>query len=172
MALSGAAILAVYAAGYARTQAAADRAPAGSASPSVTVAKAAPVRSSSSDDGGQRQEAEKSSAAQSSPARSTGGGAAAAATKSAASGYRNGTFTGTGWSRHGSVQVAVSIKSGRIVAAVITGCGMRYPCSWIAQLPGEVIARQSAQVDFVSGATDSSLSFQRAVTQALQQAVQ
>jgi uncharacterized protein with FMN-binding domain len=96
--------------------------------------------------------------------------ATATAAASTASKLRDGTYTGTGTSRHGSIGVTVVVRSGKIVSADITTCGTRYPCSKIADLPGEVIVRQSANVDFVSGSTDSSTAYKAAVTAALAKA--
>ncbi|MGH7616049.1 MAG: hypothetical protein ACREPM_02350 [Gemmatimonadaceae bacterium] len=80
---------------------------------------------------------------------------------------KDGTYTGWGTSRHGDVQTTIQIKDGKIVFAAISECLTRYPCSWIAALPGQVIARQSADVDFVSGATESANAFYSAVFEAL-----
>jgi major membrane immunogen (membrane-anchored lipoprotein) len=44
------------------------------------------------------------------------------------------------------------------------------PCSWIAALPGQVVARQSPEVDYVSGATQSTNAFYYAVVEALARA--
>jgi uncharacterized protein with FMN-binding domain len=84
--------------------------------------------------------------------------------------YRDGTYSGWGTSRHGDIQAAVEIKGGRIVSAYITQCLTRYSCSWISALPPQVAARQSADVDFVSGATQSSNAFYSAVLEALNRA--
>jgi uncharacterized protein with FMN-binding domain len=85
--------------------------------------------------------------------------------------YLDGTYTGSGSNRIGTVQVAVTIKNGKIVSADITGCYTHYPESYIDPvLPNEVVARQSADVDIVSGATLSSQDFADAVNQALSQA--
>ena len=93
---------------------------------------------------------------------------AAPTTAAAASAtYKDGTYTGSGTSRHGGVTVAVVIKNGVIVSSEITASNTRYPISRIAALPGEVVAAQSASIDFVSGATDSSTAFQTAVASAL-----
>lgn len=81
--------------------------------------------------------------------------------------YRDGSYTGLGHSRHGDIGVTVSVQGGRITAAKISQCLTRYPCSMISALPGEVVARQSARVDYVSGATDSSTAFRDAVANAL-----
>lgn len=88
----------------------------------------------------------------------------------AAAAYTDGTYTGTGTSRHGSIAATVVIQGGKIVSAEITQCGTRYPCSKVAALPGEVVARQSSAVDFVSGATDSSQAYQGAIANALAKA--
>ena len=84
--------------------------------------------------------------------------------------YRDGSYSGMGENRHGDVQVTVTISGGRIASAAISDCGMQYPCSRIAMLPGEVLSRQSINVDLVSGATMSSTAYQDAVLQALAKA--
>ena len=73
-------------------------------------------------------------------------------------------------SRHGGVNVKVVIQNGKIVSAAITGTSTRYSPNVISSLPGEVLASQSANVNLVSGATDSSEAYQQAVAQALSQA--
>jgi uncharacterized protein with FMN-binding domain len=83
---------------------------------------------------------------------------------------KDGTYTGWGTSRHGDIQATVQIKDGKIVFAAITECLTRYSCSWIAALPPQVLARQSPEVDFVSGATESTNAFYYAVVQALNKA--
>lgn len=80
---------------------------------------------------------------------------------------RDGTFTGYGTSRHGDIEATIEIKDGRITSATISQCLTRYSCSWIAMLPGQVVARQTADVDVVSGATQSSDAFYFAVLAAL-----
>ncbi len=84
--------------------------------------------------------------------------------------YKDGTYTGVGYSPHGGVQVSVVVKGGKIVSADVTGCSTRYPCSVVDGLPQEVVSQQTYQVDYVSGATDSSMAYQGAVEQALAQA--
>jgi uncharacterized protein with FMN-binding domain len=93
--------------------------------------------------------------------------------------YKDGTYLGWGRSRHGDIQASVVIEAGRIVSSAIVQCLTRYSCSWIASrvkgvgyynLPEEVVARQSANVDYVSGATESSDAFYGAITSALSQA--
>jgi len=85
-------------------------------------------------------------------------------------GWKDGTFTGWGGSRHGDIQATVEIKAGRIISAWISICATQYSCSWIDSLPGQVVARQSPEVDFVSGATQSTNAFYYAVVQALHKA--
>jgi uncharacterized protein with FMN-binding domain len=83
---------------------------------------------------------------------------------------KDGTFMGWGTSRHGDIQAAVEIKEGKIASAFIVQCLTRYSCSWISALPGQVVTRQSAEVDYVSGATQSSNAFYYAIAEALKQA--
>jgi len=84
--------------------------------------------------------------------------------------YKDGTYYGVGMNRIGSVQVAVTIKNDRITNVEIVNCHTHYSESYITHLPSQVIARQSANVDVVSGATKSTEDFQNAVEQALQKA--
>ena len=75
-----------------------------------------------------------------------------------------------GTSRHGDIQATVSIKNGKIAEAFISECLTQYSCSWVAALPPQVVARQSAEVDYVSGATQSTNAFYYAVIAALKKA--
>lgn len=93
-----------------------------------------------------------------------------AAKSDQSAGYKDGMFTGWGTSRHGDIQATVMIKEGKIVGAVISECLTQYSCSWISMLPQQVIDRQSAEVDFVSGATQSTNAFYYAVLNALKKA--
>jgi uncharacterized protein with FMN-binding domain len=83
---------------------------------------------------------------------------------------KDGTYSGWGTSRHGDIQATIQIKDGKIVFAAISECLTQYSCSWIAALPPQVLARQSADVDIVSGATQSTNAFYYAVLQALNKA--
>jgi uncharacterized protein with FMN-binding domain len=83
---------------------------------------------------------------------------------------KDGVYSGWGTSRHGDIQASVEIKDGRIISATITQCRTRYPCSDVAALPGQVVKRQSPEVDIVSGATQSSDAFYYAVVEALSKA--
>lgn len=95
--------------------------------------------------------------------------------------YKDGAYLGLGSCRHGDIEVSVSIQGGKIVSTVISQCLTRYSCSWIAprtpvvglpDLPGQVVERQSAKVDYVSGATESSYAFSDAVAAALSKALE
>ena len=147
IALSSAAIVSVYGIGYAVTQPAAVSMAAGSA----PAPPASPETSAAT-----------------SPVASAASSPSAAPTTAA--GMKDGTYSGTGWSRHGSVSVSVTVQRGRIVSAPITGVTTRYSQSVIAGLPAKVVSAQSSRVDLVSGATDSSDAYVSAVNQALAQA--
>jgi uncharacterized protein with FMN-binding domain len=88
----------------------------------------------------------------------------------AAPAFKDGTFSGWGTSRHGDIEATVVIERGKIVSAVISQCWTRYSCSWVAHLQGQVVARQSPEVDYVTGATQSANAFYYAVVQALSKA--
>lgn len=84
--------------------------------------------------------------------------------------WRDGTYTGWGFSPHGNIEATVRIAGGRIESAVISQCRTRYSCGVIDPLPPQVALRQSADVDFVSGATQSADAFYEAVFTALNKA--
>lgn len=84
--------------------------------------------------------------------------------------YNDGTYLGWGTSRHGDIQASVTITNGRITAASIAQCWTRYSCSWVSHLPPQVVARQSPECDYVSGATQSANAFYWAVVDALNKA--
>lgn len=84
----------------------------------------------------------------------------------------DGTYQEQGTSNFGDVDVAVQVQGGKVVAVDVAKCSTYYPCSWISHLPAQVVARQSADVDLVSGATGSAAAFQQAVSRALQAAAQ
>jgi uncharacterized protein with FMN-binding domain len=84
--------------------------------------------------------------------------------------WKDGTYFGWGTSRHGDIQAQVVIEGGRIASATIAQCLTRYSCSVIAKLPPEVAERQSPEVDYVSGATQSTNAFYYAVVEALSKA--
>jgi uncharacterized protein with FMN-binding domain len=173
VALGSAAIVGVYAIGYARTQTSANTAGAGTtAAAPPLIATAAPSPSpaplnTQTAAATAIARAIAQNAATASPSPTAPPTAQAAAN---ASGLRDGTFTGSGSNRRGDLSVAVTIQGGRITGAQITNYDMYYPASRISRLPGEVVDRQSANVDMVSGATYSASAFKQAVTQALAQA--
>jgi len=80
---------------------------------------------------------------------------------------KDGTFTGWGYSRHGDIQAAVVVQDGRVVSAEITQCLTRYSCDVIDMLPAQVISRQNAFVDLISGATESANAYSNAIFRAL-----
>jgi uncharacterized protein with FMN-binding domain len=84
--------------------------------------------------------------------------------------YRDGTYCGIGTSPFGDVQVAVKILQGRIRSVEITQITTYFPKTWIEGLPSQVVARQNATIDLVTGATGSSDAFQGAVSEALSKA--
>jgi uncharacterized protein with FMN-binding domain len=84
--------------------------------------------------------------------------------------YKNGTFTGTGMNRRGSIDVAVTIKNDKITNVEISNFAMHYSERDVVGLPDEVLQKQSAQVMNVSGATYSTQAFEDAVQEALDQA--
>ena len=84
--------------------------------------------------------------------------------------YKDGTYYGWGTSRHGDIQAAVVIQDGRIESATIAQCLTRYSCNVIGLLPPQVAQRQSPEVDYVSGATQSTNAFYYAVVEALAKA--
>ena len=104
------------------------------------------------------------------PAPAPAPAAPAAAPAAAAATWRDGTYYGWGSCRHGDIQAAVIIENGHIASAKISQCLTRYSCSVINKLPPEVPERQSPEVDFVSGATQSANAFYFAVVDALKQA--
>ena len=105
------------------------------------------------------------------PAPVTGVDSVAAADSAATRGpYRDGQYFGWGTSRHGDIQAGIEIKDGHIAGAWVAQCLTRYSCSWISALPGQVVARQSPETDYVSGATQSTNAFYYAVVEALSKA--
>jgi uncharacterized protein with FMN-binding domain len=84
--------------------------------------------------------------------------------------FKDGTYSGWGSCRHGDIEATVVVEGGKIAAANISQCYTRYPCSWISNAPGQVVSRQSIDVDYVSGATQSINAFRDAVYQALSKA--
>jgi uncharacterized protein with FMN-binding domain len=84
--------------------------------------------------------------------------------------WRDGTYTGLGDSPHGDIEARVVIKDGRIIEAGILTCDTRYPCSVIDPLIHQPVERQSADVDYMSRATESSDAYYNALVAALNNA--
>jgi uncharacterized protein with FMN-binding domain len=157
---SGAAVLAVFAAGHLRTQSAAERFASQVAhrrvAPHAPRPKLFPYRPYVS--------------AEESTQNLTPSAEDRASDAAPASAWKDGTYKGWGFSRHGNIEAAVVVKSGRIASAVISQCRTRYSCSVIDGLPPEVAQRQGPDVDYVSGATQSADAFYEAVVAALSKA--
>ena len=207
VALSSAAVLAVYSAGYTRTRAAADRftaqtearrpavaepQPVAVVAPPAPAADRAPAPVNRRPVPSSRKRTRQRSIAAITPPAPTPALSAAptpsapalaapsapSASSASASAqatadkpqYHDGTYFGWGTSRHGDIQAQVVIENGRIAAATIAQCLTRYSCSVIARLPPQVAERQSPEVDYVSGATQSTNAFYYAVVEALGQA--
>jgi uncharacterized protein with FMN-binding domain len=83
---------------------------------------------------------------------------------------KDGVFYGWGTSRHGDIQASLEIENGKIIGAYISQCRTQYSCSWVSMLPSQVVQRQSPDVDYVSGATQSSNAFYYGVVEALKKA--
>jgi uncharacterized protein with FMN-binding domain len=84
--------------------------------------------------------------------------------------YKDGSYTGWGSCRHGDIQASVVVDGGRIVSAKVVQCLTRYSCNWIEPLYPQVAQRQNAEVDYISGASESSDAFHDAVAEALAKA--
>jgi len=84
--------------------------------------------------------------------------------------WKDGTYTGWGYSRHGDIQAAVVIEDNRIKSSTIITCNTRYDCSRIDDIIQQPVKRQSPDVDNVSGATQSADAYYYAVVEALAKA--
>jgi uncharacterized protein with FMN-binding domain len=89
-----------------------------------------------------------------------------------AANWRDGTYTGWGTSRHGDIKAQVVITNGRIVESSIASCETRWPCDVISSIIDQPVARQSADVDRVSRATESANAYYYAVLSALEHALE
>jgi uncharacterized protein with FMN-binding domain len=171
VAFGSAAIVSVYAAGYARTQSAEAQfdfqALPTSVMPAVPAAEATATSTPVARFRPIFPPAGPGVASPQRPARGAAVAPTAAPAQAATGKYKDGSYVGLGRSRHGNIETTVVVQGGKIVSAKISQCLTRYPCSMIAALPGQVVAQQSATVDFVSGATDSSMAYQQAVANAL-----
>jgi uncharacterized protein with FMN-binding domain len=91
--------------------------------------------------------------------------------------YADGTFTGSvADAYYGNIQVQTTIQNGKIVDIQFLqfpsdrSTSRRINSIADPQLASEAISLQSANVDIVSGATDSSLAFRQSLGSALTQA--
>jgi uncharacterized protein with FMN-binding domain len=157
---SAAAILAIYSAGFSRTESASEEFVRRFAHRRVAAVSA---RVSSVQDG------LKSKVVLLEPGDDEyrSAGAPVAATPKA---WKDGKYTGWGYSPHGNIEAAITIEGGRIASAIISQCRTRYSCAVIDTLPPQVAQRQSPDVDYVSGATQSADAFYEAVVAALNKA--
>ena len=157
IAISSAAIISIYTLGHANTSAMSDQ-----LSADAPIAIATSVVPSAKAVSGVR--AVPTVASSTKGSQSTPTAAAAGAT------YKDGSYTGSGTSRHGGMNVTAVIKDGKITSANVTGCSTRYPCSDVNQLIRAAVSQQSVPVNHVSGATDSSKAYKQALTGALSSA--
>ena len=91
--------------------------------------------------------------------------------------YKDGTYTGsTADAYYGNIQVQVTISGGKIIDVAFlqypsdNGTSQYINSQAMPLLKNEAIQAQSANVDIVSGASDSSQAFQQSLANALQQA--
>lgn len=171
VAVSASAVAAIYMAGYLRTQAADAGIEAAAvptlAPPTPIVVNVVPTAAPASTQTPSVQRSATPTRVVVAPTPAPTVAAAAPAPAAAAAPYKDGTYSGTGTSRRGDVWVNVQVQGGQITSVTITRSTLQYPLRDIANLPSQVVQRQSAQVDTVSRATYSSMAFRSAVTQAL-----
>lgn len=93
-------------------------------------------------------------------------------TSSSTAKYKDGTYTGTGHGFRPGLQVAVTVKSGRIANIEITSINDTpgYYEEPVNTIPKEIVGAQSTNVDAVSGATRTSNGIMMAVEDALNKA--
>lgn len=87
-------------------------------------------------------------------------------------GYKDGTYYGSAAGFGGTIQVAVTVKEGKIVKVAIVSAAGETP-SYLkkaSSITGKIVAAQSPNVDVVSGATYSSNGIINATIAALRQA--
>lgn len=81
-------------------------------------------------------------------------------------------FTGSGQGNNGAIEVALTVDGGVITACEVTAHSETPGIcdAALEQIPAAVISAQSAEVDAVSGATNTSRGIAQAVADAMQQA--
>ena len=91
--------------------------------------------------------------------------------------YKNGTYTGSAADAfYGNIQVQAVISGGRITDVIFLqypndrGTSVEINTQAMPYLKQEAIAAQNANVDIISGATDSSMAFRQSLADALSQA--
>jgi uncharacterized protein with FMN-binding domain len=182
VALSASAVAAIYMAGYLRTQAA-DASIDAAAVPTLAASQSAPMAAAAPTQPARptvvavptQRQAPAPVAPRAAPTPQTSSPPRAAPTPQTSNPapaqtqgqFKDGTYTGQGTSRRGDLWVNVQVQGGQIANVTITRSTLQYPLRDIANLPSQVVQRQSAQVDIVSRATYSSMAFRGAVTQAL-----
>ncbi|MHB8577068.1 MAG: FMN-binding protein, partial [Dehalococcoidia bacterium] len=150
LALGSAAIVSVYAVGFARTSGSAANTGAGLSLIPVATSGTAPQPVDAATAIAQAIANGAPAATQTAAsAQTVNATRPPAATQSTAAAYRDGTYAGSGTSRLGDIAVAVTVQGGQIAAVRITNSTTHYSVSRIAQLPGEVLAKQSASVQLV-----------------------
>lgn len=89
-----------------------------------------------------------------------------------ANGYVAGEYIGTGTGNNGTIKVKVVFSDTQIVSVEVIehgeSVGICEPA--IEQVPGQIVERQSCEVDGVSGATMTSNGIRQAVKDAMEQA--
>lgn len=142
-----------------------------SASPSADAASSS--TSSSSTDTGSTDTGSGSSSSTS----STPGASASASSGSSSSGVRNGTFTGAPeTTRFGTTQVKVTISGGKMTEVTTVQLNQNEPRSYQISvgaapiLRTEVLSKQTAAVDNVSGATYTAAAYEASLQSALDKA--
>jgi uncharacterized protein with FMN-binding domain len=168
VALSSAAILSVYGAGYVLSQPTATMAAPSDTAVSNTAAS--PVAPANPPDTEASPISTATAASTAAPPSVSAPASTASSTAQPANGFKDGTYAGSGTSRHGGVNVSVTIQNGKIISAGITSVSTRYSQNVISGLPSQVIGAQSPNINLVSGATDSSDASVQAVQQALAKA--
>src|SRR5438477_1455793 len=156
--LSASAVAAIYFAGYLRTQAA--DAALGPAAVDTSPVVAAVVPSATPTTVVVQRSAQPTTRpSQPTPQPSPTATTAPSSPAVVATGYKDGTYAGSGTSRRGDVWVSVQIQGGQIANVTITRSTLQYPLRDIANLPSQVVQSQRAMVVIVNRATSNSMDF-------------
>lgn len=167
IAMSAAAIISVYTLGRANSSAVSNQFVVRPPTTATVVAPIVPTVAPA--DGGALPTAT-SAAAQGTGSTAAAPATAAQPTSTPVATYKDGSYTGTGNSRHGGMKVALVVANGRITSANVVACSTRYSCSDVDPLVSETVSTQSVPVHYISGATDSSDAYYEAVSSAIAQA--